>query len=211
MNRGMKGRIGPLALMALAGLAAVVNAYADPPSRNGREGGEARGRAQARAPERYGPAPGGYAPSRGPVYAAPPPYAAAPYGRTYQAPPQAYAAPPAQAYAPPTVRGRAYVAPTQPYAPPVPYYPGARTNSLGAQWAQQQDEARNLRSQRRIIPLSSVVQTLGRLSPGHMLDAGLEPGPDGRQTYRVRWAAMGGRRIDFIIDAETGAIIGRGE
>jgi uncharacterized membrane protein YkoI len=64
--------------------------------------------------------------------------------------------------------------------------------------------------QGRIIPLSRVVQNLQRLRPGRVLDAGLETGPDGRAAYRVRWAAAGGRRIDFIIDAETGAIIGRG-
>ena len=64
--------------------------------------------------------------------------------------------------------------------------------------------------QGRIIPLSRVVQTLERLRPGRVLDAGLETAADGRMTYRVRWAATGGRRIDFIVDAETGAIIGRG-
>ena len=48
-----------------------------------------------------------------------------------------------------------------------------------------------------------------RGTPGRLLDAGLEPGPDGRPAYRVRWAATGGRRIDFIVDAATGAIIGQ--
>ena len=40
---------------------------------------------------------------------------------------------------------------------------------------------------------------------GRVLDAGLE----GRN-YRVRWAAADGRRIDFIVDAETGQIISGG-
>ncbi len=44
---------------------------------------------------------------------------------------------------------------------------------------------------------------------GRLLDAGLEPGPDGRPAYRVRWAAQGGQRIDFIVDAATGAILRR--
>ena len=41
--------------------------------------------------------------------------------------------------------------------------------------------------------------------PGRVLDAGLE----GRN-YRVRWATADGRRIDFIVDAETGQIISGG-
>jgi uncharacterized membrane protein YkoI len=53
------------------------------------------------------------------------------------------------------------------------------------------------------------VGNIQRTTRGRMLDAGVEPGPDGRPTYRVRWAAAGGRRIDFIVDAATGAIIGQ--
>ena len=105
-------------------------------------------------------------------------------------------------------RGRGYVAPA-PYEPPVAPYYEARPNSLGAQWGQQQDEARRDVRQGRIMPLSRVVQNLSRLRPGRVLDAGLEAGPNGRAAYRVRWAASGGRRIDFIVDAETGAIIGQ--
>ena len=58
-------------------------------------------------------------------------------------------------------------------------------------------------------PLGDVVANIQRTTRGRMLDAGVEPGPDGRPTYRVRWAAQGGRRIDFIVDAATGAIIGQ--
>lgn len=108
-------------------------------------------------------------------------------------------------------RGRYYPPAPAPYEPPLaPEYYRSRPDSLGAQWAQQQDQARMGVRQGRIIPLSRVVQNLQRLRPGRVLDAGLETGPDGRAAYRVRWAAAGGRRIDFIIDAETGAIIGRG-
>ncbi|HVY35363.1 MAG TPA: PepSY domain-containing protein [Caulobacteraceae bacterium] len=109
-------------------------------------------------------------------------------------------------------RGRDYVPSPAPYEPPLaPYFYQARPNSLGGEWAaQQQDEARQGVRQGRIIPLSRVVQNLERLRPGRVLDAGLEAGPDGRAAYRVRWAAKGGQRIDFIVDAETGAVIGRG-
>ncbi len=60
-----------------------------------------------------------------------------------------------------------------------------------------------------MVPMGQVTANIRRVAPGKMLDAGLEPGPDGRPAYRVRWAAAGGRRIDFIVDAATGAIIGQ--
>jgi uncharacterized membrane protein YkoI len=53
-----------------------------------------------------------------------------------------------------------------------------------------------------------VLPELRRRSPGRQLDAGLEQGWDGRPVYRVRWGAANGRRIDYIIDAQTGQVIG---
>ena len=47
-------------------------------------------------------------------------------------------------------------------------------------------------------------------TPGRLLDSALERGPDGRSVYRVRWAADNGRRIDYLADAETGAILSGG-
>jgi hypothetical protein len=110
----------------------------------------------------------------------------------------AYAPAPAYAYPPPS------------YAPPAAGYaqrPGYAPNSLGAEWGQQQDEARRgVRHGRQ--PLGRVMANIRRIAPGRLLDAGLEKTPDGRTVYRVRWAAASGRRIDFIVDAATGAIIG---
>jgi hypothetical protein len=174
-----------------------------------RGGGERRG-------QTYAPAPRGYASP--PAYAyprqTPPPQAYEP--RTYEPraypprgypaqsyPPQGYAAP--QAY--PAQRGQ-----PQPYAAPPPGYgaaPAPGRNSLGAYWGQQQDAARRGVQQGGMAPLSTVTGNISRIAPGRMLDAGIEPGPDGRPAYRVRWAAAGGRRIDFIVDAATGAIIGQ--
>jgi hypothetical protein len=137
-------------------------------------------------PSRHGGGRGGERAGRPPIYQEPP------------------------SYGPPPARG-GYYAPPRPYEPPLaPYDYQGRPNSLGGQWGQQQNEARMGVSQGRIVPLSRVVQSIERLRPGRVLDAGLETEPDGRAAYRVRWAATGGRRIDFIIDAETGAIIGRG-
>ena len=51
---------------------------------------------------------------------------------------------------------------------------------------------------------------MARRIPGRMLDAGLEAGDNGRQVYRVRWAATDGRRLDVIVDAATGAVLHEG-
>ena len=134
------------------------------------------------------------------------PYAQAPRGYAYPAPAYPYR----QAAPPPN-----YGPPPQAYAPP-PAYAQQRPNSyapapnsLGSGWRPQQPEARRGVREGAMVPLGQVVGNIQRSVRGRMLDAGVEPGPDGRPTYRVRWAAAGGRRIDFIVDAATGAIIGQ--
>ena len=130
------------------------------------------------------------------------PYAPAPRGYAYPAPAQAYpyprAEPAPRAYAPPPA-----------YAQPRPYNYAPAPNSLGSGWRPSQGEARQGVRSGAMRPLSEVLPNIQRTVRGRMLDAGVEPGPDGRPTYRVRWAAQGGRRIDFIVDAATGAIIGQ--
>jgi hypothetical protein len=79
-------------------------------------------------------------------------------------------------------------------------------NSLGADWRQQQDEAREAVKQRRLEPLGRVLEQIRRRTPGRQLDAGLEQ-EGARQVYRVRWMTSDGRRIDYIVDAVTGAIL----
>lgn len=77
-----------------------------------------------------------------------------------------------------------------------------RPDSLGADWRAQSDQARGGVQSGRLVPLSAVIERIARRTPGRVLDAGLE----GRN-YRVRWATTDGRRIDFIVDAETGQIL----
>ena len=79
-------------------------------------------------------------------------------------------------------------------------------NSLGAGWRQQQDEARDAVRRGRHVPLGRVLEQLRRRAPGKQLDVGIEQ-REGRSVYRVRWAAADGRRIDYIVDAETGAVL----
>ena len=106
-------------------------------------------------------------------------------------------------------RGDPYGRRRNPYDGPPPYEMRDHPrNSLGMGWRQQQDEARQGVRQGRYVPLSRVLPELRRRSPGRQLDAGLEQGYDGRPVYRVRWGAANGRRIDYIIDAQTGQVIG---
>jgi len=91
----------------------------------------------------------------------------------------------------------------------VPSY-AYQPDSLGADWRQQQSEARAKVKNGSHIPLERVVDEIRRRTPGRLLDAGLETGPDGRSVYKVRWAAADGRRVDFRVDAASGAILSGG-
>jgi hypothetical protein len=90
-------------------------------------------------------------------------------------------------------------------AGPPPHQP----NSLGADWRLQQDEVRQARRQRRIMPLDRVIEQLNARSPGRQLDTGLEYRGE-KPIYRVRWMTRNGRRVDYLIDATTGAILSGG-
>ncbi|MGA2953733.1 MAG: PepSY domain-containing protein [Caulobacteraceae bacterium] len=119
------------------------------------------------------------------------------YGRGY---PQAY---PGRGYGgyPPARYG-----PTPGYAPN-PYGPptGGGWRQQGA-WRQQEDFLRQGVRQGQIAPLGSVIQNLRRITPGRQLDSDLEyMGP--RPVYRVRWMTANGRRVDYFVDATTGAIL----
>ena len=81
-------------------------------------------------------------------------------------------------------------------------------DSLGADWREQQNEARQKVNEGRHLPLDQIIAEIRRKTPGRLLDTGLEQGPAGRTVYRVRWAAANGRRIDFLVDAQSGAIVG---
>ena len=92
------------------------------------------------------------------------------------------------------------------YPPPEPYGYRPGPDSLGADWGGQQDEARAGVRQGRFMGLARIIGTIRQHTPGRQLDAGLEDW-GGRTVYRVRWAAPNGRRIDYIVDAQSGAIL----
>jgi len=80
-------------------------------------------------------------------------------------------------------------------------------DSLSSGWRQQQDEARDAVRQGRHVPLGQVIAQIDRRTPGRILDSGIEY-QGNRAVYRVRWVTDDGRRIDYLVDAQTGAIIG---
>jgi peptidase YpeB-like protein len=80
-------------------------------------------------------------------------------------------------------------------------------DSLGAGWSPQQDAVRAGVRQKLYVPLGQAIESIRRRGPGRELDAGLEQW-QGRPAYRVRWAEPDGRRIDYMVDAESGAILG---
>jgi uncharacterized membrane protein YkoI len=84
---------------------------------------------------------------------------------------------------------------------------GRAPNSLGEGWGLQQEEARQGVRQRRLMPLGRVIEQLRHTTPGRQLDAGLEF-QGARPVYRIRWMTKDGRRVDYLIDATTGAILG---
>ena len=99
-----------------------------------------------------------------------------------------------------------------PRQPPQPAYtdsyaPQRRPNSLGAGWREQQEEARSGVRQGQMAPLGSVIAGIGHRAAGRPLDAGIEY-QDGRAVYRVRWLMNNGRRVDYLVDAASGQIIG---
>jgi uncharacterized membrane protein YkoI len=81
-----------------------------------------------------------------------------------------------------------------------------RRDSLGADWREQQGEARQAVRDGRHMPLNEVLARINAQIPGRLLDTGIED-EAGRAVYRVRWAARDGRRLDVIADARTGEIL----
>jgi hypothetical protein len=94
---------------------------------------------------------------------------------------------------------------SQPQSPSHPQ-PQPHPNSLGADWRLQQDEAREGVRDHHLMPLGRVIEQVRIRTPGRQLDAGLEYQGE-RPIYRVRWMTKDGRRIDYLIDAVSGAIL----
>lgn len=102
------------------------------------------------------------------------------------------------------------------FAPPPPGFGGAAPRVFGGgprpgafgYGRGEQEEARRAVREGRQVPLGQAIEAVRRRAPGRELDAGLEPGPNGRPVYRLRWAGQDGRRQDYMVDAGTGQVLG---
>ena len=79
--------------------------------------------------------------------------------------------------------------------------------SLGA-GRDDQDQARAGVREGRRIPLSRVIPMIAARNPGRMLNV-TTGDQGGRPAYFVQWQQTNGRVVVFIVDAESGAILGR--
>lgn len=79
--------------------------------------------------------------------------------------------------------------------------------SLGA-GREDQDQAREAVRSGRQIPLARVIQMIQARTPGRLLNA-TTGDQGGRPAYFVQWQQTNGRVVVFVVDAETGAMLGQ--
>jgi uncharacterized membrane protein YkoI len=72
----------------------------------------------------------------------------------------------------------------------------------------EQDQARDGVRSGRQAPLSRVLQMIGARYPGRHLNTSMGDA-GGRPAYYVQWQMENGRVVVFVVDAESGQIIGR--
>jgi hypothetical protein len=111
---------------------------------------------------------------------------------------------------PPGYGGPAYPGPygsPRPGPAPYGYAVGAPRGAPPTDWRLQQEEARSGVRSGQFAPLGRVIAGIRERTPGRQLDTGLEY-QGGRAVYRVRWITARGRRVDFLVDAASGAILG---
>ena len=178
----------PILLAVLGVLACALCGGVAAQDRHGREQGRGGG-GEARS---YAPGGGRPGPAIGferapPMRLAPAPERREPGVYGYGYPPPRYA--PAPAYEAPR------------YAAPPP----RRPYETGAGWGQTREAPPGYYTGRP-APLSGVIESIRRRSPGRELDAAVTM-IEGRPAYRVVWLTARGRRMDYLVDAETGAIL----
>jgi uncharacterized membrane protein YkoI len=71
-----------------------------------------------------------------------------------------------------------------------------------------QDQARAAVRAGRQIPLARVIQMIQARTPGRLLNA-TTGDQGGRPAYFVQWQQTNGRVVVFVVDAETGAMLGQ--
>jgi uncharacterized membrane protein YkoI len=59
-----------------------------------------------------------------------------------------------------------------------------------------------------LVPLSKVIATIQARTPGQYLNTTMGD-QGGRPVYRIQWRMRDGHMAVFVVDAETGAVIGQ--
>ncbi|HAE28597.1 MAG TPA: hypothetical protein DCG58_15640 [Hyphomonas adhaerens] len=70
-------------------------------------------------------------------------------------------------------------------------------------------QARDSRNQGRTVPLSQIFNSLKRQYGGYQLGADLYDRGNGKAVYEIDWMTKNGRKMHFVVDAQTGAILDR--
>ena len=81
--------------------------------------------------------------------------------------------------------------------------------TVGRQAAQQQQAARRDVQEGKLVPMAQVIAMINKRTPGRNLDARIDKVGE-RQVYRIPWVTSDGRRIDYVVDAQSGAILSGG-
>ena len=79
---------------------------------------------------------------------------------------------------------------------------GGRGGGRGDQQDNRQDGRPNVQRGGQTMSMEQAVAIVARRTPGRLLDAS-PAGPN----YRISWLTSNGRRVDFIVDASSGAIL----
>lgn len=79
--------------------------------------------------------------------------------------------------------------------------------SLGAGRGDQ-EQARDAVRAGRLIPLSRIIPSIAARTPGRLLNATVGD-QGGRPAYFVQWQKTDGRVVVFVVDAESGAMLGQ--
>ncbi len=68
-------------------------------------------------------------------------------------------------------------------------------------------QARDARQSGDIVPLRDIIRRLENQHGGRYLDAALFSRPGGGSEYRIDWITEDGRKVMFVVDAQTGRVI----
>ncbi|MEL7129859.1 MAG: PepSY domain-containing protein [Pseudomonadota bacterium] len=67
-------------------------------------------------------------------------------------------------------------------------------------------QARDARQNGDIVPLRDIIRRLQRQYGGRYLDADLVSRSGGGSEYRIDWITEDGRKVRFVVDAQTGRV-----